>query len=225
VTDRNREDQNPDDRDPEDRSPADHDWRVLESVAEYETPWYTGGYDLVELPDGSEKRYFWAELPAAVGVVAVVVDPPWRGRPGAGGVAASPPRSSAGAEPTGRSVVMVEQFRPTIRELCHELPAGIVEEGESFAEAGARELEEEVGIAPGSVELLEAFWCATGLLRHERGIVWAEDFAPGERKLDGSEFLDVRTVPLEEAMAVATGEAANDATIEGLLLADREGLL
>ena len=198
----------PADGDPTDYSPADHDWRVVESVAEYETEWYTGGYDLVELPDGSEKRYYWAELPAAVVVVAVVDDPPSLGLPGA-----------------GRSVVMVEQFRPTIRELCHELPAGIVEDGESYAAAGARELEEEVGVAAGSVELLEAFWCATGLLRHRRGIVHAGDLSRGERRLDGSEFLDVRTVPVEDAMDVATGEAANDATIEGLLLAEREGLL
>jgi ADP-ribose pyrophosphatase len=197
----------------EDPSPADHDWPVLASATEYDTGWYAGGYDLVELPDGRQKRYYWADLPPAAVVVAVVEAPDALGLPDPAG----------GAD--GPVVVMVEQYRPTVGELCLELPAGIVEDGESFAEAGARELEEEVGIAPGSVELLEAFWCATGLLRHERGIVWAEDFAPGERKLDGSEFLDVRTVPLEEAMAVATGEAANDATIEGLLLADREGLL
>ncbi|MFB6135894.1 MAG: NUDIX hydrolase, partial [Halobacteriaceae archaeon] len=28
-----------------------HDWPLLESAAEYETGWYTGGYDLVEQPD------------------------------------------------------------------------------------------------------------------------------------------------------------------------------
>ena len=191
-----------------DHSPADHEWRVVESVAEYETGWYTGGYDLVELPDGTEKRYYWAELPAAVVVVAVVDDPAELGLPG-----------------QGRSVAMVEQFRPTIRELCCELPAGIVEDGETFAEAGGRELEEEVGIVPDSVELLEDFWCATGVLRHRRGVVWAEEFSPGERELDGSEFLDVKTVPVDEAMDVARSESANDATIEGLLLAEDEGLL
>jgi ADP-ribose pyrophosphatase len=191
-----------------DHSPADHEWRVLESVAEYETGWYTGGYDLVELPDGRRKRYYWAELPAAVVVVAVVEEPGSLGLPG-----------------EGRSVVMVEQFRPTIRKLCHELPAGIVEDGESYAEAGARELAEEVGIVADSVELLEDFWCSTGVLRHERGLVWAEGFTRGERKLDGSEFLDVRTVPVEDALALARSGPANDATIEGLLLAREAGLL
>ena len=73
--------------------------------------------------------------------------------------------------------------------------------------------------------MLEDFWCATGVLRHERGLVWADGFTDGERELDGNEFLDVRTVPVGEAMDVARSDAANDATIEGLLLAEREGLL
>lgn len=192
----------------EDPSPADHEWPVVERAVEYETGWYTGGYDLVELPDGREKRYYWAELPPAVVIVAVVDDPPALGLPG-----------------EGRSVAMVEQFRPTIRELCYELPAGIVEDGEDYVEAGRRELEEEVGVVADAVELLEDFWCATGVLRHERGIVHASDLSRGERDRDGDEFLDVRTVPVEEALSVARSESANDATIEGLLLAAADGVL
>lgn len=200
-------------RAPSPTSPAEHDWPVLESRAEYETGWYTGGYDLVELPDERTKRYYWAELPAAVVVVAVVDDPAALGL-------------SDGADaPPGRSVVMVEQYRPTIGELCYELPAGIVEDDEGYADAGARELEEEVGLIPESVDLLEDFWCSTGVLRHRRGIVWAEGFTRGERKLDGSEFLDVVTVPIEEALDVARRDPANDATIEGLLLARADGYL
>jgi ADP-ribose pyrophosphatase len=205
-----------------DPSPADHEWAVLESVAEYDTGWYTGGYDLVELPDGETKRYYWAELPAAVVVVAVVDDPASLGLGDARRV--SPPGGS-GLATGGRSVVMVEQFRPTIRQLCYELPAGIVENGEDYATAGARELEEEVGLVPESVEVLEEFWCSTGVLRHARGIVWAEGFTRGERTLDGSEFLDVLTVPVEGALDVARDGPGNDATLEGLLLAREEGYL
>ena len=48
----------------------DPEWPVRESAVEYETDWFTGGYDLVEQPDGSTKRYYWAELATAVVVVA-----------------------------------------------------------------------------------------------------------------------------------------------------------
>jgi len=174
-----------------------HEWPVLESVAEYETGWYTGGYDRVRQPDGSEKDYYWAELPDAVVVVAR----------------------------TGDELVLVDQYRPTIREQCLELPAGIVEEGESYTTAGARELREETGFEPAGVSLLEEFDCATGVLRHRRGIVFAEGLTPTERELDDNEFLSVTTVPVEDALDVARREPANDATIEGILLAQADGLL
>ena len=176
---------------------SDHDWPVVESNLEYDTGWYDGGYDLVEQPDGSEKRYYWAALDPAVVIVAT----------------------------TGEEVLMVEQYRPAIGEHCLELPAGLVEDGESFTTAGARELREETGFDPAGISLVEDFWCATGVLRHRRGIVFAEGLEPVEVDRDSNEFLSVTTVPVDEALARAREEPANDATIEGILLARADGLL
>ena len=175
----------------------DTGWEVLESVTEYETGWYTGGYDLVEQPNGSTKRYYWADLDPAVVIVAT----------------------------TGEEVVFVEQYRPPIRQTHLELPAGIVENGESFSEAGARELREETGLDPEGVSLLQRMWVATGAMRHERGIVFAEGLAPVEQELDENEFLTVRSVPVEDALDAAREEPTNEATVEGVLLAREEGLI
>ena len=173
------------------------EWTHLDSKTEYETGWYTGGYDLMEQPDGTTKRYYWAQLPSAVVVVAVADD----------------------------ELVLVEQYRPPVRETYLECPAGIVEDGESFTEAGIRELREETGFAASSASLLQRFHVATGVLQHERAIVFAEGLVPAERDLDGNEFITVRTVPVEDALDVIRADPANDATIEAVLLAREEGLL
>lgn len=173
------------------------EWPVIESVVEYETSWYTGGYDLVDQPDGSTKRYYWADLPPAVVIVAI----------------------------DGDELIFVEQYRPVIREHCLELPAGIVEDDEDFETAGARELEEETGLNPANVTLLEVFWTATGVLRHRRGIVAATDLTSTTQALDDNEFLSCRRVPVSEALAAARTEPVNDATIEGILLAKTDGFL
>jgi ADP-ribose pyrophosphatase len=198
-------------------------WRLIESVVEYETGWYTGGYDRLEQPDGTEKRYYWAELPPAVVVVAR----------------------------DGSKLVMVEQYRPPIRHLCLELPAGIVDASDlsdeytaddsadtpggltatadvppaAYETAGARELREETGNDPSEVVFIEDFWVATGVLRHRRGIVFASELEATERSLDTNEFITVQRVPVAEALEQARASPANDATLEGLLLAEHEGLL
>ena len=106
-----------------------------------------------------------------------------------------------------------------------ELPAGIVEAGESYEAAGARELAEETGFAAESVTLLQTVDVATGVLRHERGLVVAEGLVPGEPDREGTEFIEVTTRPVDAAIDAAREPPCNDATLEGLLVAEADGWL
>ena len=177
--------------------PENPEWTIRASEIEYDTGWYRGGYDLVEQPDGTTKRYYWAELPPAVIIVAQ----------------------------DGGDVLFVEQYRPAIREAHLELPAGIIESDETAPQAAARELAEETGYVPEECSTLATYWVATGVLRHRRAVVVAEGLTETERTLDPNEFLTVRRIPTERAPAVALESPANDATIEGVLLAERYGYL
>jgi ADP-ribose pyrophosphatase len=177
--------------------PGEPEWPVREVVVEYDEGWFVGGYDRVEQPDGTEKKYYWAELSPATVIVALADD----------------------------RLLFVEQYRPTVRNTQLELPAGVVESGESYTEAGARELAEETGFEPSSTSLLQEVWCSTGVLRHRRGYVFAEGLEPVDVDHDSNEFLSPRAVPVDEALATAREPPTNDATLEGLLLAREEGLL
>jgi len=197
---------------------SDGEWQVLESATEYETGWYAGGYDLVEQPDGSTKRYYWAALAPAVVVVGIV--------DGA---------HLDGGEEGSDHVVFVRQYRPTVRESQRELVAGIVDEHDAgpaeavdpaaYEAAAARELREETGFVADDAVLLESYAVATGVLRHRRGIVLATGLTPGEPDRDENEFLTVETVPAEAALTAAREPPTNDATLEGCLLAAADGYL
>ena len=177
--------------------PGEPEWPVLEVAVEYDAGWFVGGYDRVEQPDGTEKKYYWAELPPATVVIAVA----------------------------DGEVLFVEQYRPTIRETQLELPAGIVESGESYTTAAEQELAEETGFEPSSTTLLQEVWCSTGVLRHRRGYVFAEGLEPVAVDHDSNEFLIPRTVPVEDVLDRVRDPPTNDATLEGVLVAKHDGVL
>lgn len=172
----------------------DEQWPVIERHEDYQNDWYTGGYDRVRQPDGTEKSYYWADLSDAVVVVARKED----------------------------ELLFIRQYRPTIREYCLELPAGLVEENESYEEAARRELREETGYEAETLTLMEDYWCATGVLRHRRALVFAEGLSSVGTDYGDNEFIEVRSVPIHEALKLARREPANDATLEGIFLADAD---
>lgn len=46
---------------------------------------------------------------------------------------------------TGPEIVLQRQFRPPVNAICIEIPAGLVDEGETPEQAAIRELHEETG--------------------------------------------------------------------------------
>jgi len=97
-------------------------------------------------------------------------------------------------------VLLVEQYRVPLKARCLELPAGLVgdeEEGEAIETAAARELEEETGYRPASVEVLGRFASSPGMVSEGFTLVRARGL---EKVSDGGgvegEDIVVHRVPL-----------------------------
>ena len=98
-------------------------WTVLRSEYLIRRPWLTARRDCVRLPSGVECDEYWVlEYPTWVNVIALTKD--------------------------GR-MIMERQYRHGLGSTEWEIPAGVVEQGETPEEAGRRELMEETGYGGG----------------------------------------------------------------------------
>jgi len=64
-------------------------------------------------------------------------------------------------------IILVRQYRPAIGRWAWELPAGTLEDGEHPDQAAIRECHEELGLVPGRVEKLGAFFPTPGYCDEE----------------------------------------------------------
>jgi ADP-ribose pyrophosphatase len=96
-------------------------------------------------------------------------------------------------------VVLVRQFRFGTGELCLEIPGGMVDDGEEAATAAARELEEETGYTSREWRRLGDVAPNPAIQNNRLHTYLALDAAPTHaQRLEGSEILDVTTLPLAE---------------------------
>lgn len=122
-------------------------------------------------------------------------------------------------------VVLVSQFRAPHGEMVIEIPAGVRDvEGELDEENVRRELAEEVGLAPGRVELLTSIYPSAGMTNSVNSIYLATDCTRVERTPLGPEEVhaEILEIPLAEAIEwVVTGRIVDAKSVVGLLLAER----
>lgn len=117
-------------------------------------------------------------------------------------------------------VWFVRQYRhPTGAEIL-ELPAGTLEEGEDPSDCAYREIQEEIGMAAGSLQKIGEFYLAPGYSTEYMFIYLARDLKPSVLPQDEDEFLSVERLPLEQAVKFAmTGVIKDAKTLAALYLA------
>jgi 8-oxo-dGTP pyrophosphatase MutT (NUDIX family) len=128
--------------------------------------------------------------------------------------------------PGGPHVIMVRQWRPALRDLLLEIPAGKLDvPGEAPDAAMARELAEEIQQEPGRLVKLATFWNSPGFSTELTHVYIALDLKPCDRPEAAKEEeqdMTIERFPLADVgRLVAKGEITDAKTIIGLALAEK----
>jgi 8-oxo-dGDP phosphatase len=176
-------------------------YEVVQSRVVYEGHLGRVRVDAVRMPDGGVADREIAEHRPAVAIVALDDD---------------------------GAVLLVRQYRPALGRYELELPAGIMDvDGEEAQQTAERELAEETGLAARDWRQLTRFENSGGWTDETTTVFLATGLSqvavPVGFLAKGEEAdMEVRRMPLREAVALATDGRLTDAkTIIGLLLADR----
>ena len=147
----------------------------------------------VKLPNGRVMSVEAVEHPGAVAILPVLDD--------------------------GR-IILLKQYRPTIKEWLYEIPAGTLKPGEDPDHCAIRELEEETGFTAGELVKLFSMYLAPGYSTEVIHIYLARRLQPAEQRLEKDEVIELSMVTLDEALHMIEENAIRDAkTISALLYA------
>lgn len=176
------------------KKPATTKARVLSSRVAYEGPAFWVTTDMVQEPSGIRARRDVVRHSGSVVILAV---------------------DDSHGEPR---VLLERQYRHAAGRYLLELPAGRIDEGEAELKAAKRELLEETGYTARSWNRVLYFWASPGFVAESMAIYLAQELTAGVAQPEADEAIELRLVPLREAVAmVMNGEIHDGKTISGVL--------
>lgn len=117
-------------------------------------------------------------------------------------------------------VVMIRQYRHAAGKVLWEIPAGILEEGESPEACARRELAEEVGYAANDLDFLFSVFLSPGFSSELIHVFLARNLVPVKVSAEEDERIEAHRICLDEAVKmVRQGEVQNATAVCGLLAA------
>lgn len=172
-------------------------WEQLGSESAFDDPYFRVRRDTLRLPNGRiVDDYLVGDLTDYA--LAVAVTP-------------------------ARQVVLVRQWKQGVRRITLELPGGMIDEGETPAEAAARELREETGFVAPLLEHLGSFDVDASKSANQGHVF----LAAGAERLHEPEAHEMETpevvlAPLSSLTElIDSGEVCGGASVAGLLQALR----
>ena len=159
-------------------------WRTVAAREAYRNPWIAVTEYQVIRPDGQPGIYGVVDPGDNAAVVAL--------------------------DASGR-VTLVGEFLYPLQTYAWMIPSGAVERDEDPLLAAQRELAEEVGLAAAEWTPLGAYYLSSGISTQISHAYLARGLRGVPRQPEGTERLDIRTVPLSEAYAMCLRNEIRDA--------------
>lgn len=166
---------------------------VIESRIAYQTKFLKIRHDIVKEPGAEPHVWDIVIHPGAVAVIAIDEDD---------------------------KLVLVEQWRRAIGRITLELPAGLIDEGESLEECAQRELQEESGLRAQRLTYLGGYFSSPGIFTEHVHLFIAKDLVPSRLHADDTDGIDVKRITKEEALKrIEDGSICDAKTALGILRA------
>ncbi|MFC2037403.1 NUDIX domain-containing protein [Chloroflexota bacterium] len=170
-------------------------WKTLSSRVLWQSRWYSLRQDRVRTQSGHEFTYTIVEHPGAVWVVPLTT--------------------------TGQ-VVLTWQYRYAVDTFCMEVPAGGLSPDLTPEKVARRELLEEVGGTAAELHYIGQFYTSNGISSEVAYVFLATGVELGEAHREPTELMEMRLVPVEEALRMArSGEIADGPSALALLRCER----
>lgn len=116
------------------------------------------------------------------------------------------------------NVLMVRQFRQAAGKELLEIPAGGIDGGEKPEEAVRREMQEETGYLPNTIERLGGFYASPGFCTEYMHLFLATDLMPSRLSAEDTDSIKLERLPVKEIPALVTSGNLQDAkSFAGLL--------
>ncbi len=171
--------------------------RLLSSETVYSGPVFSVSTDHVAEPNGVTARRDVIHHAGSVVVLAV---------------------DDSGVTPR---VLLERQYRHAASDYLWELPAGRIDPGEKELQAAKRELLEETGYTAAKWRRILKFYASPGFVAETMAVFLATGLRAGEAQPEADEVIQLRMVPLPDAVRMVIAGTIRDAkTISSVLWLD-----
>lgn len=119
-------------------------------------------------------------------------------------------------------VLLIRQYRYAANGYVYEIPAGLLNEGETPEACARRELREETGYTAAEFFPLSTFFTTPGFTDERIHLFAATGLTPGQSELEADEFVELHPFSLATAIRmIESGEILDGKSMIALLLAAR----